>query len=160
MASYRYWQRELNRRDFTFGQFGENFTVEGLADSEVCVGNRSRIGGALFEVAQPRVTCYRVGIRMDEPRMPALLTSNGRPGFYFRGLREGEVSAGDGIVKVGDAKERMTVAEINALRYSPNHARDQLGRALRIEALSHGWRSSFEGLLQSETTAAGSGNAG
>ena len=91
MDSYHYWERELKRRDFTFGQFGENFTVEGLADSEVCVGDRYRIGGALFEVTQPRVTCYRVGIRMDEPRMAALLVEHHRPGFYFRVLEEGEV---------------------------------------------------------------------
>jgi MOSC domain-containing protein YiiM len=68
---YRYWERELGRSDFSFGQFGENFTVEGLADDAVCIGDRYRIGGALFEVTQPRVTCYRVGIRMDEPRMAA-----------------------------------------------------------------------------------------
>jgi MOSC domain-containing protein YiiM len=115
MASYRTWQRELNRRDFTFGQFGENFTVEGLADSEVCVGNRSRIGGALFEVTQPRVTCYRVGIRMDEPRMPALLVTHHRPGFYCRVLEEGEVGAGDEIVKVAEGPERLTVAAVDAL---------------------------------------------
>src|SRR5215468_3201113 len=158
--SYRYWERELGRKDFVFGQFGENFTIEGLPDDEVCIGDRYRIGSALFEVTQPRVTCYRVGIRMNEPQMPALLTSSGRPGFYFRVLEEGEVGAGDAIVKVGEAKERMTVAEVNALLYSPNHARDRLERALRIEALSPGWRSSFEGLLQSQTTGAGSGNAG
>jgi len=92
--------------------------------------------------------------------MPALLTSTGRPGFYFRVLQEGEVGAGDEIVKVGEAKERMTVAEINALLYSPNHPRDGLERALRIAALSPGWRSSFEALLQSQTAAAGGGNAG
>ena len=92
MDSYHYWQRELKRADFTFGQFGENFTVEGLADSEVCVGDRYRIGGAVFEVTQPRVTCYRVGIRMDEPRMAALLVAHHRPGFYFRVLEEGEVA--------------------------------------------------------------------
>jgi ferredoxin-NADP reductase len=97
---------------------------------------------------------------MNEPRMPALLTSSGRPGFYFRVLREGDVGSGDEIVKVGEAKERMTVAEINALLYSPNHPRDQLERALRIEALSPGWHSSFEALLQSQTTEVGSGNAG
>src|SRR5258708_23444187 len=97
---------------------------------------------------------------MKEPRMPALLTSSGRPGFYFRVLQEGEVGAGDEIVRVGEANERMTVAEINALLYSRNHVRDRLQRALRIEALSPGWRSSFEALLQSQTTAAGSGNAG
>jgi ferredoxin-NADP reductase/MOSC domain-containing protein YiiM len=160
IESYRYWQEHLKRTDFVQGQFGENFTIEGLADDAVCIGDRYQIGTAVFEVTQPRVTCYRVGIRMNEPRMPALLTSSGRPGFYFRVLREGEVSAGDEIVKAGEADERMTVAEINALLYSPNHPRDRLERALRIEALSPGWRASFEALLQSPTTTVGSGNAG
>jgi MOSC domain-containing protein YiiM/ferredoxin-NADP reductase len=156
IESYRYWQEQLGRDDFVHGQFGENFTVEGLPDDAVCIGDRFQIGSALFEVTQPRVTCYRVGIRMNEPRMPALLTSSGRPGFYLRVLQEGEVGPGDEIVKTGEAKERMTIAEINALLYSPTHARDRLQLALRIEALSPGWRSSFEALLQSQT----SGNAG
>ena len=160
IESYRYWQEQLKRNDFVFGQFGENFTVEGLPDDTVRIGDRYKIGSAVFEVTQPRVTCYRVGIRMNEPRMAALLTGSGRPGFYFRVLQEGEVGAGDEIVKVGEAKERMTVAEINALLYSPNHARHQLERALRIEALSPGWRSSFEALLQSEAIGTASGNAG
>jgi MOSC domain-containing protein YiiM/ferredoxin-NADP reductase len=160
IESYRYWQERLKRTDFVHGQFGENFTVEGLPDDVVCIGDRYRVGSALFEVTQPRVTCYRVGIRMDEPRMPALLTSGGRPGFYFRVLQEGDVGAGDEIVKVGEAAERMTVAEINALLYSPNHPRDRLERALRIDALSPGWRSSFEALLQSQTSGARGGNAG
>jgi len=157
--SYRYWQEHLKRTDFVHGQFGENFTIEGLPDEVVCIGDRYRIGSALFEVTQPRVTCYRVGIRTNEPRMPALLTSSGRPGFYFRVLQEGEVGAGDEILKVGEASELMTVAEINALLYLPGHPRDRLERALRIEALSPGWRSSFEALLKSRP-AAGSGNAG
>src|SRR6185369_1309430 len=113
MDAYRFWERELKRSDFTFGQFGENFTVEGLADSDVCVGDRYRIGGALFEVTQPRVTCYRVGIRMNEPRMPALLVAHQRPGFYLRVLQEGDVSAGDEIVKIGEAEERMSVTQVN-----------------------------------------------
>jgi ferredoxin-NADP reductase/MOSC domain-containing protein YiiM len=154
--SYRYWQEQLKRTDFVPGQFGENFTIEGLSDDATCIGDRYQIGSAIFEVTQPRVTCYRVGIRMNEPRMPALLTSSGRPGFYFRVLQEGEVGAGDEIVKVGEAKERMTVAAINALLYSPDHSRDQLERALRIQVLSPGWRGSFEALLQRPT----SGNAG
>jgi ferredoxin-NADP reductase/MOSC domain-containing protein YiiM len=156
IESYRHWQEQLKRTDFVYGQFGENFTIEGLSDDTACIGDRYQIGSALFEITQPRVTCYRVGIRMNEPRMPALLTSSGRPGFYFRVLQEGAVGAGDEIVKAGEAKERTTVAEINALLYSPDHARDRLERALRIEALSPGWRSSFEALLQSQT----SGNAG
>jgi ferredoxin-NADP reductase/MOSC domain-containing protein YiiM len=160
IESYRYWQEQLKRTDFVPGQFGENFTIEGLADDAVCIGDRYQIGSALFEVTQPRVTCYRVGIRMNEPRMAALLTSSGRPGFYFRVLREGDVSPGDEIVKAGEAKERMTVAEVNALLYSPHHPWDRLERALRIEALSPGWRSSFEALLQSQTASVSSGNAG
>src|SRR5690349_9488620 len=71
MDSYRYWERVLRRSDFSFGQFGENFTIEGPSDQEVCIGDRYRIGSAVFEVTQPRVTCYRVGLRMDDPRMPA-----------------------------------------------------------------------------------------
>ncbi|CCE07956.1 MOSC domain containing protein (fragment) [Bradyrhizobium sp. STM 3843] len=157
--SYRYWQDHLKRSDFVHGQFGENFTVEGLPDDNVCIGDRYQIGSAVFEVTQPRVTCYRVGIRTNEPRMPALLTSSGRPGFYFRVLQEGDVGAGNDIVKVGEAGERMTVAEINALLYSPSHPRDRLRHALRIPALSPGWRRSFEALLGSQANAA-AGNAG
>ena len=160
IESYRYWQEHLKRNDFIYGQFGENFTIEGLADDAVCIGDRFQIGTALFEVTQPRVTCYRVGIRMNEPRMAALLTSSGRPGFYFRVLQEGEVGAGDEIVRTGQAQERMTVAAINALLYLPNHARDQIERALRIEALAAGWRWSFEQLLRSGANADGKGNAG
>src|SRR5690348_12408951 len=160
IESYRYWQEQLKRTDFVHGQFGENFTIEGLADDAVCIGDRYRIGSAQFEITQPRVTCYRVGIRMNEPRMPALLTSSGRPGFYFRVLQEGEVGAGDEIVKAGEADERMTVAEINALLYSPNHPGDRLERALHIKALSPGWRWSFEEILTSKTTSAPAVNAG
>src|SRR5213082_2483232 len=98
--SYRYWQRELGRNDFVYGQFGENFTVDGLSDQEVCIGDRYRVGGAMFEVTQPRVTCYRLGIRMNEPEMAALLVKHGRPGFYFRVLEEGAVGAGDEIIQV------------------------------------------------------------
>ena len=150
IESYRYWQERLGRSDFVYGQFGENFTVEGLADDEVCIGDRYRIGAALLEVTQPRVTCYRVGIRMDHPQMPALLTSSGRPGFYFRVIEEGDVAAGDPIALVARGPQRMTVAEVNALLYSSSHPRDQLERALRIPALSQGWRGSFETLLRSQ----------
>jgi ferredoxin-NADP reductase/MOSC domain-containing protein YiiM len=161
MDSYRHWQRELKRGDFTFGQFGENFTVEGLADSEVCVGDRYRIGGALFEVTQPRVTCYRIGIRMDEPRMAALLVAHHRPGFYFRVLEEGEVGAGDEIVKTADGPERLTVAAIDALLYLPGPAKGDIERALRIPALSPGWKGSFEALLrQMAQPGARTGNPG
>ncbi len=161
IESYRYWQQQLDRDDFEYGQFGENFTVRGLADDQVCIGDRYRIGEAVFEVTQPRVTCYRVGIRMDDARMPALLVSHHRPGFYFRVLREGGVQAGDDIVKVAPGPEGMTVAEIDALLYLPGHPRGQVLRALQIPALPDGWRTSFEAMLgQPEAPAGGGGNAG
>lgn len=148
IESYRYWQKFLGRDDFSYGQFGENFTVEGLADDEVCVGDRYRIGSALFEVSQPRVTCYRVGIRMSEPQMPSLLVGHHRPGFYLRVLAEGEVGAGDTIERVGRGPEAMTVAEVDGLLYLPNRSRRDLVRALRIPALSPGWQGSFRELLE------------
>ncbi len=157
LDSYRYWERELGRDDFVYGQFGENFTIDGLNDDDVCIGDRYRIGNALFEVTQPRVTCYRVGIRMNDPRIPALLVSHHRPGFYFRVHEEGDVEAGDEIVKVASGPEQMTIAETDALLYLPGHPRQQLLRALRIPALSPGWQGSFRTLLDGEP---GSGNAG
>ncbi|TCL73830.1 MOSC and FAD-binding oxidoreductase domain-containing protein [Rhizobium sp. BK251] len=159
--SYLYWQKQLSRDDFVYGQFGENFTVDGLSDSEVCIGDRYRIGNALFEVTQPRVTCYRLGIRMNEPEMASLVVAHGRPGFYFRVLEEGEVQAGDEITQVASGPEGMTVSEIDALLYKPGHPRDRLERALRIPALSDGWRNSFETLLaQAGNSGAVTGNAG
>jgi len=155
--SYRYWERELKRDDFVHGQFGENFTVQGLSDDEVCIGDRYQIGTAVFEVSQPRVTCYRVGIRMNDPRIPALLVSHHRPGFYFRVLEEGEVQSGNEILKVASGPEQMTVAEVSALLYLPSHPRQQLLRALRIPALSVGWQASLQALVDGEP---GSGNAG
>lgn len=159
--SYRYWQEHLGRPSLVHGQFGENFTIEGLADTEVCIGDRYKIGSALFEVTQPRVTCYRLGIRMEEPDMAALLVRHGRPGFYFRVIEEGDVEAGDEITQVASGPERMSVFEINALLYTPPHPRDRLERALRIPALSRGWRHSFEALLeQQHTNDTAAGNAG
>jgi ferredoxin-NADP reductase/MOSC domain-containing protein YiiM len=162
LDSYRYWQDQMHRDDFSFGQFGENFTVEGLGDDDVCIGDRYRIGSGVFEVTQPRVTCYRVGIRMDEPRMAALLVAHGRPGFYLRVLEEGDVAAGDDVIKTSTGPEAMTIAEINSLLYlGAHHDVDQLRRALRIPALSPGWQASLRALLDNELAgAAGGGNAG
>ncbi|MGH3231310.1 MAG: MOSC domain-containing protein [Streptosporangiaceae bacterium] len=155
IESYRYWQKELNRNDFEYGQFGENFTVQGLADDQVCIGDRYQIGGAVFEVTQPRVTCFRVGIRMNDPQMPALLVSHHRPGFYFRVLTEGTVEAGQEIIKIASGPEAMTVAETDALLYLPGHPRQQLLRALRIPELSGGWKASFQEMLDQPGQPAG-----
>ncbi|MEU7821750.1 MOSC and FAD-binding oxidoreductase domain-containing protein [Catellatospora sp. NPDC049133] len=145
--SYRYWAKVLGRDDLVPGQFGENFTVDGLPDDEVCVGDRYRVGGAVVEVTQPRVTCYRVGMRMNEPRMAALMVAHHRPGFYLRVITEGLVQAGDEIVKLSTGPEAMTVAELDALLYLPGHSRADAARALSIPALSPGWQASMRGLL-------------
>ena len=148
LDSYRYWERELGRDDFTLGQFGENFTVEGLPDDEVCIGDRYRIGQATFEVTQPRVTCFRLALRMNEPRMPSLLVSHHRPGFYLRVLQEGPVEAGDAIVRLSVGPEALTIADTDALLYLPHKSRRALTRAVSIPALSEGWRGSFQALLE------------
>ncbi|MBM9510097.1 MOSC and FAD-binding oxidoreductase domain-containing protein [Actinacidiphila acididurans] len=162
LDSYRHWARELDRDDLRPGHFGENFTVDGLPDDEVCVGDRYRIGGAVFEVTQPRVTCYRVGLRLGVPAMAALLVAHRRPGFYLRVIEEGEVAAGQEIVKVADGPEGMTVEEIDAVLYLPGRTREQVERALRIPALSPGWQASMRALLDQPDggSATGAGNAG
>jgi ferredoxin-NADP reductase/MOSC domain-containing protein YiiM len=161
LDSYRYWSDELHRDDLQPGHFGENFTVEGLSDDEVCIGDRYRIGHAVFEVTQPRVTCYRVGLRLGEPQMAALLVSHRRPGFYFRVITEGQIEAGQDIVKVGSGPEQVTVAEIDALLYLPGHPRDALEHALLIPALSPGWKESLQNLvIQAGTASTSAGNTG
>jgi ferredoxin-NADP reductase/MOSC domain-containing protein YiiM len=159
LDSYRHWRGELGRDDLSPGAFGENFTVDGLPDREVRIGDRYRIGTALFEVTQPRVTCYRVGMRLGEPRIPALLVAHHRPGFYLRVLEEGEVGAGDPIELAAAGPLGMTVVQVDALLYLPGHSRALLRRAVDVPALSPGWRASFRAMLDAPDTGA-AGNAG
>jgi ferredoxin-NADP reductase/MOSC domain-containing protein YiiM len=160
MDSYRHWSAFLNRDDLEPGQFGENFTVEGLSDAEVCIGDRFSIGTAIFEVSAPRVTCFKVGIRMDRPDMPALLVSHRRPGFYFRVIEEGEVGAGDAIHQLSPGPQRMSVVEMDALLYSSNHPAEALRRAAVIPALSPGWQTSIKALLEASERGDQGRNAG
>ena len=151
VESYRHWQEVFERDDLEHGAFGENFTVEGLADDDVCIGDRYRIGTAEFEVTQPRVTCFRVGMRMGEPQLPSLLVAHRRPGFYLRVLTEGHVSAGDEIVRTQQGPHALSVADADALLYLPGHDPDLLRTALDIPALSPGWRGSFQSMLDTES---------
>ncbi|MGW4907908.1 MOSC domain-containing protein [Streptomyces sp. NPDC004270] len=146
LDSYRYWRKQLGRDDLTFGIFGENFTVDGLPDDEVCIGDRYRIGEAEFEVTQPRVTCYRVGMRLGEPTMAALLVAHHRPGFYLRVLTEGHVGAGDEITLTRRGPGELSVADTDALLYLPGRDPAKLRTALDIPALSPGWQQSFREL--------------
>jgi ferredoxin-NADP reductase/MOSC domain-containing protein YiiM len=148
IQSYRHWQQHLGRDDLGYGEFGENLTIDGLPDDEVCIGDRYRIGEAEFEVTQPRVTCYRVGLRLGVPDMPALLVSHHRPGFYMRVITEGHVQAGDQIVKTRTGPHALSVADVDALLYLPGRDLARLRDATQIPALSPGWQQSFRELLE------------
>jgi MOSC domain-containing protein YiiM len=144
IENYDYWGRELDRDDFTHGQFGENFTVEGMPDNEIHVGDVFRVGSALVQVTQPRVPCFKLGIKMGRKDFLKRFLASGRPGFYLRVLEEGEVGAGDVIDRVRTDPERMTIREVNHLLYFDRENLEGAGTALRIEALSPGWREEFE----------------
>src|SRR6266571_5198404 len=149
IESYHHWEKHLGRDDLEYGAFGENFTVDALSDDEVCIGDRYRIGEAEFEVTQPRVTCFRVGMRLGEPQLPALLVAHRRPGFYLRVIIEGRVQAGDQIVRTRVGRHALSVADIDALLYLPGRDIEQLRAAVDIPALSPGWQQSFRELLDS-----------
>jgi ferredoxin-NADP reductase/MOSC domain-containing protein YiiM len=148
--SYAFWKTYLDRDDLGPGHFGENFTVTGLADAEVCIGDRYRIGDAEFEVTQPRVTCFRIGLRLNEPEMPNLLVAQHRPGFYFRVITEGHVRAGDDIVQTRRGRHELSVADVDALLYLPGHDIGQLREIVDVPALSPGWQQSFNDMLHAQ----------
>ena len=160
LDSYRFWQQMFGDAPYAMGWFGENLTVEGLPDCEVCIGDRFRVGEALVEVTQPRVTCYRLGIRTGRPEMPSLFVKHGRPGFYVRVLEEGTIGAEDRIELVGSAPTQMSVASIDKLLYLGEHPAEDLKSALSIGALSEGWKGSFRQLLQAHERGSVVGNPG
>lgn len=147
LESYEYWRKHFDRSDIGPGMFAENLTVEGLADKEVFIGDQFQIGGAVFEVSQPRVTCFRAGMRMGQPDLAALLVSHHRPGFYMRVLTEGEVRAGDAVVRVATGPGKVSVADVDALLYLPKPDQATLRKAVMIPALSPGWQKSLQELL-------------
>lgn len=148
IEQYERWQQELGRDDFSHGQFGENFTVNGMPDDETHVGDVFRVGGTLVQVTQPRVPCYRLGIKMESPGFPKMFLQSNRVGFYMRVLQEGDIGAGDSIELVEPDPQRMPVEEMNRLLYFDTENVEDAKRALRIDALSPGWRGSFEDRLE------------
>lgn len=137
--------------------------MSGLGDDEVCIGDRYRVGDAEFEVTQPRVTCFRVGMRVGEPRMPNLLVSRRRPGFYCHVITEGSVQAGDDIVLTRRGRHELTVADVDALLYLPDRNLEQLRKVVDVGELSPGWQQSFAELLaahEGATASAGTAPSG
>lgn len=147
IENYRYWEEALGRETFPHAKFGENFTVEGMLEDSVHVGDVFTIGGARVQVTQPRVPCYKLGIKMQDPGFVKVFLKSCRVGFYFRVLEEGEVGAGDTIERKVEDPERMTVREICNLYYFDTKNLEDCRRALRIDALSPGWREGFEARL-------------
>jgi MOSC domain-containing protein YiiM len=131
IENYDYWRREVGRADLGFGQFGENFTVRGMVEDDVHIGDVFRVGDALVEVTQPRPPCFKLGIKMGMARFPKLFLASGRVGFYLRVLDEGEVGAGDVFERVESDPERVTVREMSHLLFSdPENLEGRSGRCV------------------------------
>lgn len=160
VENYEYWKRKLDRPDLAFGQFGENFTVEGMLEDDVHVGDVFRVGSAVVEVTQPRVPCYKLGIKMGMRGFEKQFLASCRVGFYLRVLEEGEVGAGDVLDRVRTNPERMTVREICDLLYFDPENLEGARQALRIHALSPGWRQSFEDRLAKASLTKGNARRG
>lgn len=139
---YAPWRAELPGVDLAWGAFGENFTTEGLVEDEVHIGDRFRIGEAEVEVTQPRMPCYKLGVRFGDPGIVERFLESRRSGFYLAVLREGQVEAGDPIERLATDPHQVTVADINRLflRKSGEQDPDALARALQVEALPDGWK--------------------
>jgi MOSC domain-containing protein YiiM len=141
---YDYWRSELPDMDLPLGIFGENFTTTGLREAEVNIGDRFRIGNLILMVTQPRLPCYKLGIRFGRPDMVKRFLASRRTGFYFRVLQEGEVGVGDTLELVSRDDHHITVANITQLYVREEDNPDLLQRAAQLEALPQSWRDYFQ----------------
>jgi MOSC domain-containing protein YiiM len=141
---YDYWRSELPDMDLPLGIFGENFTTIGLKEAEVNIGDRFRIGNLLLMVTQPRMPCYKLGIRFGRPDIVKRFLASRRTGFYFRVLQEGEVGVGDTLELVSRDNHHITVADITQLYAREEDNPDLLQRAAQLEALPQSWRDYFQ----------------
>ena len=159
---YPYWEQALGRDGFPFGQFGENLTIAGLTEEQVRVGDVLRVGGALLQVTQPRIPCYKLALRMGEGLdFPRRFQDSGRLGFYLRVLEEGEIGAGDAIERVQSAEGSATIAEFIGVYLHQTHDPDSLRHVLASRDLGDAWRTYLEKMLQkAEPKLAPSGWAG
>lgn len=138
---YDVWARELERSDLTYGQFGENLTVAEMLEETVHIGDVFRIGSTLVEVTQPRVPCYKLGIKMSSARFPKLFLASGRSGYYFRVLEEGELGAGDLIHRIKVSPEQITIRQLVHTAFFDQHNLEMVKNALAVSALSREWRA-------------------
>jgi MOSC domain-containing protein YiiM len=151
IAHYDYWKRELSGRDLPLAIFGENFSTDGLLESSVHLGDQFAIGSAAVVVTQPRLPCYKLGIRFQSDDMVKRFLASGRTGFYFAVTREGEVGAGDEIKAIARDANAVPVSEITRLYITKRYDDDDvtsLGRALRVAVLPESWKHYFRERLR------------
>jgi MOSC domain-containing protein YiiM len=141
--NYSHWARALGRDDLTFGQFGENLTVEGLTEDTAHIGDVFRIGGAVVQVTQPRIPCYKLGLRMGSAEFPKQFLESGRVGFYLRVVEEGDVGSGDAIERLKTDPEQLTVREVIRIAFFDRDNAALIEKAIRVQALSPEWRQRF-----------------
>jgi MOSC domain-containing protein YiiM len=145
---YDYWKRELPEMKLPWGMFGENFTSAGLFESELNIGDKFRVGSAVVMVTEPRMPCYKLGIRFGRPDIVKRFLTSEHTGFYFAVLEEGEVGVGDSIELIEGSKHSVRVSEITQLYTREKHNIGLLRRAIEVEALPESWRSYFQHRLE------------
>jgi MOSC domain-containing protein YiiM len=146
---YSFWKSELPGMDLPWGAFGENLTVEGLLEADVCLGDRFQIGTAEVVVTQPRLPCFKLNLKFQRDDMSKRFLASRRVGFYLRVLREGEIGAGDEIVRVQQDENRVSIADVMRVYLGdPGAAEEIIPRALRVEYFSAAWREEFNQLAQ------------
>jgi MOSC domain-containing protein YiiM len=128
---YTYWKEQLPGRELPYGMFGENPTTEGITEDGVSIGDRFLVGSAVLQVTQPRMPCFKLGIRFDLATMVKRFWQSGRPGIYFSVVEEGDVAAGDQIERIAEGPERITVADVVRLYSGEDTSSELLARALR-----------------------------
>lgn len=151
LAHYDYWKRELPGRELSLGIFGENFTVDGLLEDSVHVGDVLAVGSAQVVVTQPRLPCYKLGIRFEADDMVKRFFVSGRTGFYLSVAREGEVGAGDEITLISQDPDGVPVSEITRLYTDKRYGDTDVAwvrRALGVRALPDNWKDYFRKRLE------------
>jgi MOSC domain-containing protein YiiM len=148
---YAYWKRELPGRELPLAVFGENFTTEGLLEDAVHIGDTFAVGTAEVVVTQPRLPCYKLGVRFESDDMIKRFLASGRTGFYVAVTREGEVGAGDDITPIARDPVAVSISEITQLYIAKTYSDDDVaavGRAVRVAALPESWKSHLRERLQ------------
>ena len=140
---YLFWREEIPDLELPWGMFGENFTMEGLLEGAVNIGDRFRVGSAEFVVTQPRMPCYKLGIRFGRPEIVKRFLQSGRSGFYFSVMEEGQVTDGDSVERITRDEHDVTVTDIVNLYRADETNQDLLRRASELHALPPFWRDYF-----------------